>query len=232
MDLKISIIIPAFNEEDRIGNTLEKIREYMEENFPSYEILVVNDGSSDKTTEKAENHKSVLVLEQPKNLGKGAAVRRGMLEATGDIRVFSDADLSTPIYELNKLMKSIERGADVAVGSRALDYSSIKKHQPFYREFMGKTFNKIVQILVIKGIKDTQCGFKAFKRNAAQDIFKDAKIDGFGFDVEILFLANRKNYKVDEISVEWYNDERSKISPVKDSLKMISEILRIRAIHK
>ena len=232
MKTDLSIVIPAYNEEERIGETLQKIKDHLDKEELSFEIVVVNDGSIDKTSEEASKYSFVKVVEQPENMGKGAAVRRGMLEAQGLIRLFSDADLSTPIYELAKLLKSIQKGYDIALGSRAVDYSSIKKHQPFYREMMGKTFNRIVQMLVVKGIKDTQCGFKAFKEKAAEDIFKDAKIDGFGFDVEIIYLAAKKGYKIDEISVEWYNDERSKISPVKDSLRMFNEILKIKRLHK
>lgn len=228
----LSLIIPAYNEEERLQESLDKIYEYFSKQNYSVEVLVVDDGSKDKTVQVGRNNKFVKVIEQPKNMGKGAAVRRGMLEAKGDIRLFSDADLSTPIYETSKILDAINNGYDVVAGSRAVDYSSIKVHQPFYREFMGKTFNKIVQMLVIKGINDTQCGFKCFTAQAAEDIFKEAKIDGFGFDVEILFLANQKNYKIKEVSVEWYNDERSKISPVKDSTKMFMEILQVRKLHK
>ena len=228
---KISIVIPAFNEEQRIGTTLDKIRDFNKEKVFDFEILVVDDGSTDSTV-KVVKSKNIHVIEQKKNKGKGAAVRRGILEANGDIILFSDADLSTPIYEINKLLPYFDEDYDICIGSRALKDELIKEHQPWYREFMGKTFNKIVQILVLKGIEDTQCGFKAFTKEAAKKIFTNTEIDGFAFDVEALFLASKYNYKVKEIAVEWYNDERSKVDPIRDSIKMLGEIMKIRRIHK
>lgn len=228
----LSIIIPAYNEELRLSKTLETITKYFENYRFPIEIIVVDDGSKDNTYEVAGSFKNIRVIKQQPNAGKGAAVRRGMLEATGSHRLFSDADLSTPIYEIEKLIKYFEEGYDICIGSRALVSSLIKVHQPFYREMMGKMFNKIVQLFVFKGIKDTQCGFKAFTSEAANEIFKKAKINGFSFDVEILYLAKRSGFKVKEISVEWYNDERSKVDPVKDSIKMLIEIFKIRSLHK
>lgn len=228
----ISIIIPAYNEEERICVSLEKIINYINSENINAEIIVVDDGSKDKTFEVSSIFPEVKVVKQDKNKGKGAAVRRGMLEAKGDFRIFSDADLSTPIYELKKLIEMYEKGYDVCIGSRAVDYSMIKEHQPWYREMMGKTFNKIVQLLVVKGIKDTQCGFKGFRKEAAEKIFSIAQIDGFAFDVELVFLAGRFNFKIIEIPVEWYNDERSKVNPLTDSTKMFLEILKIRNIHR
>lgn len=229
--MKISIVIPAYNEEKRIGKSLETIISYMNDNHSDYEILVVDDGSSDKTNELVSGFDKVTFFQQEKNMGKGAAVRRGMLEAKGDILVFSDADLSTPIYELKKVLSGIEEGYDIVIGSRALQNELVKKHQPWYRETMGKTFNKIVQFLVFSGIKDTQCGFKGFKKHAAKNIFAKARIDGFAFDVEVLYLASKLGYKVKEVPVEWYNDERSTVHPIIDSIKMILEILKIRNLH-
>lgn len=230
---KISIIIPAYNEEKRIEASLDKILEFTNSRDLDVEIIVIDDGSSDKTTEKATRpEENIKVIKQPTNLGKGAAVRRGMIESCGDIRVFTDADLSTPIYELQKVLDRINDGIEVFVGSRAVDYSMIKKHQPKYRELMGKTFNLIVQFLVLKGIKDTQCGFKGFTADAAKKIFNHAKINGFGFDVEILFLARKFGFSISEVPVEWYNDERTTVSPIVDSAKMFWDILKVRFIHK
>ena len=229
----ISIIVPAFNEEERLKKSLPIVIGYLKENFDSYEIVVVDDGSNDQTAYIARTFgKPVRVLSLPQNQGKGASVRKGMLEAKGQYRIFSDADLSTPISELPKIMQSLKKDADICIGSRAIDSNMIKKHQPFYREFMGKTFNKIVQVLFFKGIKDTQCGFKGFTAIAAEKIFPQSRIDGFSFDVEILYLAKKNGLKIEQTSVEWYNDERSTVSPIKDSINMLFELLRIKKIHK
>ena len=231
--MEISIVIPAYNEEERLPTTLRTIIDYFENLSKDYEIIVVDDGSQDNTAEIAQHfNPRVNVIKLPKNSGKGAAVREGISHAQGDFILFSDADLSTPITEFHKLQESLENGSHIAIGSRAIDSSLIKVHQPFYREFMGKTFNKIVRALVLRGIHDTQCGFKMFKNSVAKQIFSLAKIDGFGFDVEILYLAHKMNFKIAEIPVEWRNDTKSKISPIYDSLKMFFEILKIRSLHR
>jgi len=174
----------------------------------------------------------IKIIKQPRNLGKGAAVRRGMLEASGTYRVFTDSDLSTPIYELEKLLNILQNSTDVCIGSRGIDNSLIKEHQPFYREFMGRFFNQIVQFYLLKGIKDTQCGFKGFKEKAAIDIFSKATLDGFSFDVEILFLARKLGYKIEEVAVEWFNDDRTTVDPIKDSIRMFFELIKIKRLHK
>jgi dolichyl-phosphate beta-glucosyltransferase len=198
-----------------------------------YEIIVVDDGSTDKTVDTVLKFgDKVNVIRQNKNIGKGAAVRRGMLEAKGNIRLFSDADLSTPITELPKLLECLNNGTDICIGSRAVDNSKIRVHQPFYREFMGKTFNKLVQLLVFRGINDTQCGFKVFNDYAADKIFPSTKIDGFGFDVELIYLAHKAGFKVEEVPVEWYNDARSTVNPLFDSARMIIDLWNIRRIHR
>ena len=232
MSQKISIIIPAYNEESRIVSSLVSAWIYMSERGYDFEIIVVDDGSKDKTVELVKQFGKAKLIKQPKNMGKGAAVRTGMLSSTGDIKIFTDADFSTPIYEIQKILQKMNGSADICIGSRAIDNSMIKKHQPFYREFMGKFFNKIVQFLLFKGIKDTQCGFKGFKKAAAEKIFNQAKINGFSFDVEILFLANKFAMKIEQVPVEWYNDNRSKVNPVKDSIAMIIELLKIKKLHK
>jgi len=229
----LSVIIPAFNEEERIALTLTKIYDYLNGLNYNFELIVVDDGSTDSTVSLVEsNFPKVQIIKQQQNMGKGAAVRRGMMEAKGTLRLFTDADLSTPIYELKKFIPVIENGFDIAIGNRALQSELIKEHQPFYREMMGKTFNKIVQLLVVRGISDTQCGFKLFTEKAAMDIFSKAEINGFSFDVEAVYLAGKMGYKIKEIPVEWYNDDRSKVHPIKDSLKMLIEIMRIRNLHK
>lgn len=228
----ISIIIPAFNEEERIESSLDKAYKYLEKQDYSFEIILADDGSSDSTVKTVRDYDdNIKIVELGRNIGKGAAVREGMLAASGDIRVFTDADFSTPIYEVEKIIYSIKNGFDVVIGSRAKDYTMIKEHQPAYRELMGKTFNKLVRFFVIDGISDTQCGFKGFTAEAAEKIFSNAKINGFSFDVEILYLAKKEKLLIDEIPVEWYNDERSKVNPVTDSLKMLWEILRIKKLH-
>lgn len=232
-ELDISIIIPAYNEESRIGNSLLTAVEYFNNTGYTFEIIVVDDGSSDGTAAVASGiGDSIRVMKQPRNMGKGAAVRRGMLEAKGKIRIFSDADFSTPVYETPKLISALTSGFEVCIGSRAIKPELIKKHQPFYREFMGKTFNRIIQVILFKGIKDTQCGFKGFNDTTAVELFSKSKIDGFGFDVEVLYLAVKLGYKVKEEPVEWYNDKRSTVSPISDSLKMIFEIFKIKKLHK
>lgn len=229
----ISIVIPAYNEEKRLPDTLKKIIAYFNSKNNAYEIIIVDDGSKDNTASISQNFApTVNVIKLGQNMGKGAAVRTGMLAASGDIVLFTDADSSTPIYEIEKLLPFIEEGFDVVIGSRAIDYSQIKIHQPFYREIMGKTFNKIVQFLVIKGIRDTQCGFKLLTKNAAQTIFSKALVNGFSFDVEMLYLANKLHLKIKEVPVEWYNDEQSKVNPIFDSINMLIEILKIKKLHK
>lgn len=231
--MKISVVIPAYNEERRLPNTLRTIIDFVSGRKEEFEIIVVDDGSKDNTFHSAKEFgDSIDVYSLDKNSGKGAAVRKGVLKATGDLIFFTDADLSTPIYELDKLLEDLKNSSDISIGSRAVDYSMIKVHQPFYREFMGKTFNKIVQFLVIKGIKDTQCGFKGFKNKVAKDIFSKSLIDGFSFDVEVLYIAKKLNYKISEVPVEWYNDQQTKINPIKDSFKMLKEIFKIRKLHK
>ena len=230
----VSLIIPAYNEEERIGISLDTIIKYFEEQSYCYEILVIDDGSIDKTVDIAKEYiPKVKVYSYGENRGKGAAVKYGMLKAVGEICIFTDADLSTPIYEVDKLIKKFEeKKCDIVIGNRAFGYNMIKVHQPFYREFMGKIFNKLVQFFVFKGITDTQCGFKGFKYEVAQKIFSQTKIEKFGFDVEILYLALKSNCSIEQIKVEWYNDIRSKVNPLCDSLQMFKDILRIKKIHK
>ena len=231
--MDLSLIIPAYNEADRIDESLLKARAWAQSQSQRVEILVVDDGSRDNTVAIVERHvgDGLRLLAQPKNMGKGAAVRRGMLEATGTYRIFSDADFSTPISESARVLEQLER-YDVVIGSRAIDASYIKEHQPWYRESMGKAFNLLVQALAVPGIHDTQCGFKGFAATAAEQIFSRAKIDGFGFDVEVLYIARRLGYSIKEIPVEWYNDPRSTLDPVKDSLRMYGELLRVRRLHR
>lgn len=228
----LSFVIPVYNEEDRIVESLEKVWDYLSSQKYNFEIVVVDDGSTDNTLKKLEEYKDkIKVISYNPNRGKGAAVRTGMLQAKGKYRIFSDADLSTPIYEIEKLLEKLKSGADICIGSRAIDPTLIKKHQPFYREFMGKTFNKFVQLIVFRGIEDTQCGFKGFTDKAAELVFSKAKIDGFSFDVEILYLASKAGLKIEQVPVEWYNDSRTKVNPLRDSINMFIELFKIKKLH-
>jgi len=230
--IDISVVVPAYNEETRLQETLPLLCRVLKRRFGRFEIIIVDDGSSDKTADYAscfaEQHPQVGVVSYSSNRGKGFAVRTGMLAARGKYVLFSDADLSTPILEIRKLIRALEEGADVAIGSRARQESKIVECQPFYRIFMGKTFNKIVRLLAVRGIADTQCGFKCFRREVAQEIFSRCRIDGFGFDVEVLFVAGKKGMTVREVGVMWRNSPESKVDPIQHSLQMLKEILFVR----
>ena len=231
--MDLSFIIPAFNEGARIEASLIKTREYFAAQSYECEVLVVDDGSRDETSEIVKRHagEGIRLIQQPRNMGKGAAVRRGMLEGKGTYRIFSDADFSTPITETVRMMAALKEH-DVVIGSRGIDSSYIKKHQPWYRESMGKVFNLFVQATAIPRIKDTQRGFKGVRGPAAEATFSRAKIDGFSFDVEALFLARRLGYSIKEMPVEWHDDARSTLNPISDSVKMLRELLKIRALHR
>lgn len=223
----ISIVIPAYNEASRVGKTVQKIHDYMKDQ--KHEIIVVSDGSSDNTVSvvKQLNIPTVKTIEYSPNRGKGYAVKTGMLQAKGDYILFSDADLSTPIEQIQKFMPYAFE-FDVMIGSRALDRRLLAKKQPFYRDFIGRVFNKIVRIFAVRGIKDTQCGFKWFTRKAAKEVFTKVSIEGFGFDVEALMIAQKLGYKIKEIPVVWINDEATKVSPIKDSIRMFCDVLKVR----
>jgi dolichyl-phosphate beta-glucosyltransferase len=232
----LSIVIPAYNEEKRLNSTLEKINSYLKNKNFEYEIILVDDGSADSTvkialeSELAKRGKLILIKNE-KNTGKGFSIRRGILASSGEYILFSDSDLSTPIEEFDELFLHIQSGYDIAIGSRSIEGADVRVHQPFYRETMGRVFNFLVQLLVLKGFVDTQCGFKLFRASAAKDIAKELKIDRFGFDVEMLYLAKKKNYKIKEVPVIWLNSPISRVSPVSDSCKMFMDLWRIRRMH-
>ena len=229
---KLSVVIPAYNEEVRLGPSLLRVQAYLRGRGLSAEVIVVDDGSDDGTAEAARSSPlDVEVLVNEQNRGKGYSVRRGAMAARGEIVLFSDADFSSPIEETEKLERAIEDGADVAVGSRAMAESDVQVHQPIYRELMGKVFNRLVQWFVFPGISDTQCGFKAFRRSAAQAIFARQTFDGFVFDVEILYIARRLGLEVREVPVVWRNSPDTRVGALRDSLAMFRQILRIRKIH-
>jgi dolichyl-phosphate beta-glucosyltransferase len=227
-----SIIIPAFNESERIGRTLDKVLSYINEQHWIAEVLVVNDGSRDATAEivrqYSRGHPIVRVVENPGNRGKGYSVRNGIMHANGDVMLFSDADLSSPIYEAPKLFAAIEAGADVAIGSRWMQAELQTQRQSAFRQLAGRIFNLLLRLILGLRFKDTQCGFKAFSRRAAQAMFPRQRIERWGFDPELLFLAKKFHFTVKEVPVEWAHDERSKINPITDGLKMFSEMVRVR----
>jgi dolichyl-phosphate beta-glucosyltransferase len=228
----LSVVVPAYNEAKRIGATLKKIHEYLlTKNYRS-EIIVVDDGSTDDTIrllrKTVQEMPFIRLIENGVNRGKGYSVRAGMLNSQGEIILFSDADLSTPIQELDKLAVWFDRGYDIAIASRALSESEILVRQPWPRELMGKTFNKLVQLLTVSGIMDTQCGFKLFKKEAARVLFEKQTVCGFGFDVEILFMANKNGYRIKEVPVRWVNSPDSRVHIVKDSFSMLCDLVRIR----
>ena len=231
----LSIIIPAYNEQERVGISIIKILEYIKDEKLDAELIVVDDGSSDKTTEVAEKACAEFaeiptkVIRYTENRGKGFAVKTGLEAAIGDIALFSDADLSTPISELPKLVKPIENGGyDVTFGSRALDRSLIGERQPWRREQGGKVFNLIVRLATRLPFWDTQCGFKAFNMKKFRPLLDVMQIERFGFDVEYLYVAHLRGLKLKEIPVRWNHDERTKVDVFRDSQRMFNEVRLIR----
>ncbi len=227
-----SFVIPAYNESLRIRPTLETLLRHSQEQKWDAEILVVNDGSTDDTAEivrqYAQRHPQILLLENPGNHGKGYSVRNGVLHARGDICLFTDADLSSPITEAQKLFDAIARGADIAIGSRWLRVELQTERQPLYRQLFGRIFNLVLRVVLGLRFADTQCGFKAFRRDAAQRVFPLQKIERWGFDPEILFLARRAGLRVEEVPVLWAHSEGTRLHPFRDGLRMFVEVLRIR----
>jgi dolichyl-phosphate beta-glucosyltransferase len=230
----LSIVVPAYNEESRIAASLDAMVRYFDGQSYSYEILVVDDGSTDATrqvvrTATLPDH--VLVLHYDGNKGKGYAVRYGMMRASGAFVLFSDADLATPIEEVEHLFRAIEAGADVAIGSRDVPGSQLVRRQSLFREFGGKLFNRCVQLIAVPGIKDTQCGFKLFTAVAAHNIFARCQIDNFSFDVEALYLARLLRYRIAEVPVRWAHQEGSKVRFLRDATRMLKTLVRIRLNH-
>ena len=231
--LDLSIIIPAYNEELRLPKTLDAILAYLNSRAQRAEIIVVDDGSSDSTVEivnrYAQKNAGLRLASNGSNRGKGYSVRHGMLEARGEIALFTDADLSTPIEEADKLLTAIRAsGYDGAIGSRAVDRSLIEVHQSVIREQAGIFFNRLVRWIMGIGFSDTQCGFKAFRTARARIIFEQQRIERFGFDPEILFLAKRHGLRVAEIPVRWSHDAATKVNVAADGIRMFLELLVIR----
>jgi dolichyl-phosphate beta-glucosyltransferase len=228
----ISLVIPAYNEADRIPATLVRVREYFDALDELYEVLVVDDGSHDRTVQIVEaaaaEWPQLKVICLPTNSGKGAAVRAGMLVAHGEHRAFSDADLSTPIEELPRLRERLNDEYQVAIASRALPGSSVEIHQPGRREMMGRAYNRILRAVALPGLHDTQCGFKVFTADAAVACFEPLRTMRFGFDAEVLLRARRHGWKVAEVPVRWQHKEDSRVSPVRDSARVFYDTLRLR----
>ena len=227
-----SFVIPAYNESARIRPTLDEVLRYTAEKGWAAEIIVVDDGSRDDTPDiirqYAAKHANIKLVQNPGNCGKGFSVRNGMLHASGDLCLFTDADLSSPIAEAQKLFDAIGGGADVAFGSRWLRAELQTERQPLYRQLLGRIFNLALRVFLGLHYADTQCGFKAFRRDAAQRIFPLQKIERWGFDPEILFLARRFGFKVVEVPVHWAHSEGTRLHPFRDGMRMFVDVLHIR----
>lgn len=229
----LSIVIPAYNEGERLGPTLDRVLSFIVEHPWESEIVVVNDGSGDDTAEIVRNYAGksggiVRLVENPGNHGKGYSVRNGVLNSNGDIILFTDADLSAPIEEAVKLISALDYGADIAIGSRWARSELQTQRQSLTRQAMGRVFNGFLRVLLFLDFKDTQCGFKAFRRAAARALFPLQRIERWGFDPEILFLARRRGFRVAEVPVRWGHDTRTRINPVMDGTRMLADMARIR----
>jgi dolichyl-phosphate beta-glucosyltransferase len=232
MRCDISVVIPAYNEAERLGSTLERTVDYLSRRGLSYEVLVVDDGSRDRTIQVAEAYadRGVRVIRHEQNRGKGAAIKTGVLASRGAEVLLSDADASTPIEQLEKLQRKLPE-APVVLGSRAVAGADIRQHQPFYREVMGKTFNLIIRLAGVHGVNDTQCGFKLLQGEVAREIGAELTVEGFAYDVELVWLARRHGYRVVEVGVVWVDSPDSRVDPVRSSLGMLRDLIRMRIRH-
>ena len=229
----LSVVIPAYNEAERIGSTLEKVTEFLGSKQYSSELIIVDDGSIDSTPgllqDFCSRNPAARVFRNDPNRGKGFSVRRGVLEATGEYVLFTDADLSAPIEEADRLLESLDpSGADAAVGSRAIDRTLIGVRQPMYREFGGKVFNLFVRVATGLPIRDTQCGMKLFRRKSTRRAFESQRVDGFGFDPELLFLIKRFGGKIVEVPVRWNDNPATKVRFLRDSARMFVGLIALR----
>jgi dolichyl-phosphate beta-glucosyltransferase len=229
---KLSVVIPAYNEEQRLQRTIEQIEGYLDGQRGSYELILVDDGSTDGTRRvmdaAAERNDRVHIEALPANRGKGRALAAGVAVARGDEVLVTDADLSTPIEELEKLEAALKAGAGVAIASRAVRGSRVVVHQPVYRVLMGKVFNLIVQLVLLPGIWDTQCGFKLFRADVAHPVFAALTTDGFGYDPEALYLAKRRGVRITEVPVVWRHSAPTKVMAIRSSLDMFKHVVRVR----
>ena len=226
----LSIIIPAHNEENRLPRSLEQVFAFLADQSYQAEVLVIENGSQDRTLEIAQGFtsrfKTLRVIHEA-GRGKGLAVRRGMLEAQGEYRFMCDADLSMPIEEVNKFMPPKLPGFDIAIGSREVS-GAVRYNEPFYRHFGGRFINYLIRVLILPQLQDTQCGFKCFRAEVAEDLFGQQLLNGWSFDVEVLYLAERAGYKIAEIPVNWYYRTESKVRALPDAMRMISDIFQMR----
>jgi dolichyl-phosphate beta-glucosyltransferase len=229
-----SVILPAYNEQDRILPYLTSIARHLSQRGDPYEIVIVDDGSRDETAQQvtrfALDAPAVRLIRLPANRGKGAAVRAGMLAARGRLRLMADADGATPIQEVERLERALAAGADVAIGSRFLASRDhrYRVQARWHRTVLGNLFNRIAQHLGLHGITDTQCGFKLFRKRAAEDLFSVARIDGYGFDLEVLYVARRRDYRIAEIPINWTDQPGSKVRVIRDGVRMYRELLAVR----
>jgi dolichyl-phosphate beta-glucosyltransferase len=232
LEPRLSIVIPCYNEEKRLPSTIEKIERYLDGKATPYELILVDDGSTDGTRQVmnavAARNRSVRIEALPRNRGKGRALAEGVAAGRGSEILISDADLSTPIEELEKLQAELDKGAGAAIASRALKGSRVEVSQPIYRVLMGKAFNLIVQVVLLPGIWDTQCGFKLFRADVAKDAFGALTTDGFGYDPEVLYRAKKRGVRIAEVPVVWRNSAPTKVSPIRSSLDMFKHVVRIR----
>lgn len=232
----LAVVVPAYNEEHRIEKTLIRLREYLSAQKYTWSVLVVSDGSNDQTNaivrEFCSENPEFQLHDYSPNRGKGYAVRTGMLMADARMVLFSDADLAAPIEEIEKLLPMIEQGYDVAIGSRPLKESQLEVRQPWYREMLGRTFNTAVQILAIRGIQDTQCGFKLFRKPVSDDVFSRCKLERFSFDFEALLIARDLGYKIAEVPIVWRHQEGSKVSLLRDGTRMMVDLVKLRMMGK
>jgi len=231
MSIYLSVVIPAYNEEKRLPPTLKEVVEYLKKQNFSWEVLVVNDGSSDNTAkvvaEFAQSHPNVRLIDNKTNQGKGAVVKQGMLEAKGEWRLFMDADNSTPISEVEELWPFI-KDYEVIIGSRYVQGSKITEKQPFIRRFISRAGNILIQLLILPGIQDTQCGFKMFSQKATETVFPKQRFMRWSFDMEILAIAKRAGFKIKEVPVVWRNAPQSKLKAVKAALRTLKDLLLIK----
>ena len=233
-----SLVLPAYNEAGRVEECIRRVSEWLRSGAggTAWQVILVDDGSTDDTVRRArERAKSenlaLTVLTYPENRGKGAAIKTGVLASTGDPLLVSDVDLSTPLTEYDKLAAELP-SHPIAIGSRALQQDLVRRRQAFYRVVLGRAGNKLIQLLAVPGIRDTQCGFKLFRGDVARDLFRDARVDRFAWDVEILYLARRRGLAIAEVPVLWFNSPESKVRVVRDAVQTLWDVMRIRSMHR